>query len=323
MPIQSALALVGAAKQTAKGSPGASPTFSHGITDGSVMTVEVQQELESRTSGTRFAPAVNRTGIMPGMEFTCRAHAASAGLWLYGALGAVATTGSAPNFSHAITLGSDLPYLTAFGKLESSIYVVEDLKVDTLELSWSENDPVEMAVSGMGCDIDLAGTFTPGTSDEFATYMRPAGGTFQIDIDGSTLAAAQVTAGSVSIANNLTPVMLSGRLTPGDVFPGQQAIEVSLDVTPDNLADWRTILTGTSNGTTVSAAPIYGSFSVQFTDGTKTLTLAAGRVAFTTEFPAANADGGPITLSLAGLVVLGATGGTAFTATLTNGVASY
>jgi hypothetical protein len=323
MPIQSALALVGAAKQTAKGSPGSNPTFSHGITDGAVMTVEVAQELESRTSGTRFAPAVNRTGIMPGMDFTCRAHASSVGLWLFGALGAAGVSGSAPNFTHAFSLGADLPYLTAFGKLENTIYKVSDFKVDSLEVSWSENEPVEVAVSGMGCAIDLAGTFTPGTSDEFATYMRPAGGSFQIDVDGSTLAAAKVTGGSVSINNSLAPVMLSGTLTPGDVFPGQQAVEVSLDVTPENLEDWRAILTGTPTGTTVSSTPVYGSFSIQFTDGTKTLTLASSRVAFTTEFPTADAAGGPITLSLAGLVVLGAAGETPFTATLTNGVASY
>ena len=67
---------------------------------------------------------------------------------------------------------------------------------------------------------------------------------------------------------------------------------------------------------------INGSFSIQFTDGTKTLTLAATRVAFTTEFPSADAGGGPVTLSLAGLVVLPASGAP-LTATLTNGIASY
>lgn len=321
MPIQSALALVGAAKQSAKGSAATDPTYSHGITDGQVVTVEVSQELESRTSGTRFAPAVNRTAVMPGMDFTCRAHAASSGLWLFGALGAKSVTGSS-TYTHTITLGSDLPYLTVFGKLDTNIYAVQDFKVDSLEVSWSENEPVEMAVSGMGCAIDLAGTYTPTTDDSAAAYMRPTGGSFQIDIDGTTLAAAKITAGSISVANNLTPVMLSGTLTPGDVFPGQQAVEVSLDITPENLNDWRTVLTGTSNGTTIANAPIYGSFSCQFTDGTNTLTLAATKVAFTMDFPSADAAGGPVTLSLAGLVVIPASG-SPLTATLVNTTASY
>lgn len=322
MPIQSALALVGAGIQSAKGSAESNPAYGHGITDGQVITVEVAQELESRTSGTRFAPSVNRTGVMPGMDFTCRAHPGSAGVWLYGALGAIATTGASAPYSHAMTLGSDLPYLTAFGKLGTDIYAVEDFKVDALEISWSENEPVEIAVSGMGTTIDLGATFSAGTDESAATYMRPAGGSFQIDIDGTTLAAAKVTGGSVSINNSLSPIMLSGSLTPSDVFPGQQAVEVSLDVTPENLNEWRTILTGSSAGTTVSSAPIYGSLSVQFTDGTNTLTLAATKVAFTTEFPSADAGGGPVTLSLAGLVVIPASG-SPFTATLVNSVASY
>lgn len=321
MPIQSALALVGAAKQTAKGSAASDPTYGHGITDGQVVTVEVSQELESRTSGTRFAPGVNRTAVMPGMDFTCRAHAASAGLWLFGALGAKSVTGAGP-YTHVLSLGADLPYITAFGKLGSDIYAVEDFKVDSLEVSWSENEPVEMAVSGMGCAIDLGATFSATTDDSAATYMRPAGGTFQVDIDGTTLAAAKITGGSVSINNNLAPVMLSGSLTPGDVFPGQQAVEVSLDITPENLNDWRTVLTGASNGTTVSDTPIFGSFSCQFTDGTNTLTLAATKVAFTMDFPSADAAGGPVTLSLAGLVVIPASG-SPFTATLVNTTASY
>lgn len=321
MPIQSALALVGGAKQSGKGSPATDPTYQHGITDGQVMTVEVSQDLESRTSGTRFAPSVNRTGVQPGIDFTCRGHASSIGLWLYAALGSKSVTGSS-TYTHVFSTGADLPYLTAFGSMDSNLYAVEDVKVDSLEVSWSENEPVEFAVTGMGTDVAFPSTITPATDDSAATYMRPAGGSFQVDIDGTTLAAAKVTAGSVSINNSLSPIMLSGTITPSDVFPGQQAIEVSLDVTPENLNDWRTILTGTSNGTTVAATPVYGSFSIQFTDGTNTLTLAATKVAFTTEFPSADAGGGPVTITLAGLVVIPASG-SPFTATLVNAVATY
>jgi hypothetical protein len=322
MPIQSAIAQVGAAKQTAKGTPGANPTFAHGITDGAVVTVEVAQELESRTSGKRFAPDVNRTGVMPGIDFTCRAHARATGLWLFGAMGATSVTGSDAPYTHTVVTGADLPYLTAFGKLGDKIIGVNDLKVDTCEISWSENEPVEMSVTGMGCATNVAATFTPGTDDSYAAYMRPAGGTFKVAATGTTPTAANITGGSVSINNGLTPIMLSGAIQPSDVFPGQQSVEVSLEVTPDNLDLWQTILTSTGSGTTVSAAPIYGSFEIQFTDGTSTLQLEAERVAFTTDFPSADAGGGPVTLSLAGLVVLDGSQDT-MKATLVNTVAAY
>ncbi len=321
MPRQSALASIGVAKQASKGSAASDPTYLHGITDGQIMTVEVSQDLEARTSGTRFAPSVNRTAVMPGLDFTCRGHASSIGLWIYGAMGAVSTTGAGP-YTHVFSTGSDLPYLTAFGNLDSNLYSVEDAKVDSLEVSWSENSPVEFAVTGMGTTIAYPGSLTPTTDDSAASYLLPAGGSFQIDIDGSTLAAAKITGGSVSINNNLNPIMLSGTLTPSDVFPGQQAVEVSLDVTPENLNDWRTILTGSAAGTSVSNVPVYGSLSMQFTDGTNTLTLASTKVAFTTDFPSADAGGGPVTLSLAGLVVIPSSG-SPFTATLVNSVATY
>jgi hypothetical protein len=322
MPIQSALTTVGVAKQSVKGTAIANPTYLHGITDGQVMTVEVSQDLEARTSGTRFSPAVNRTGVMPGIEFTCRGHAPSVGMYLLGALGSVATTGTNPNFTHVFSTGADVPYLTTFGTIDGNRYSVQDVKVDSLEVSWSENEPVEFAVTGMGTNVAFPASITPTTDDSAAAYFRPAGGTFQFAASGTTPATALITGGSISISNNLSPVMLSGTITPGDVFPGQQAIECSFDMTPDNLNDWRTILTGTSNGSTVSAAPIYGSFSVAFTNGTNTLTFAATRVAFTCDFPSSDAGGGPATLSVAGLVTIPASG-SPMTATLLNSVTSY
>ena len=73
-PIQSAIAQIGAAKQSGKGSVAASPTYAQGVTGGAVMTVEVAQELEERTSGVRMAPAVNRTGADPASTCPSRRH---------------------------------------------------------------------------------------------------------------------------------------------------------------------------------------------------------------------------------------------------------
>jgi len=321
MAIQSAISLVGSAKQSAKGTLG-TITYGHGVTGGQVMTVDVQQSLEDRTSGNRVSPAINRTAVMCGADFTTRVHAASAGLWLYGALGSIATTGTTTK-THTITAGSDLPYLSVFGKLDSNLYSVRDLKVGDLGLSWSGNDPVEMSVSGMGTVVGYPSTFSPSTDDTYAAYMRPAGGTFTLDVDSATPASANITAGEVTVANNLSEIMLSGTITPDDIMVGRTEVECSFDIIPANMDDWRTILTGTSSGSSASATPVYGSFSVQYTDGTYTLTVAASRVAFTCDFPSAEPGGGPVTLTLAGLCVQPAAGGTPLTYTLTNTVASY
>lgn len=320
-PIQSAIAQIGAAKQSGKGSVAASPTYAQGVTGGAVMTVEVAQELEERTSGVRMAPAVNRTGVMPGIDMTARAHPKGVGLWLYGALGAISTTGAGP-YTHTISLGDDLPYLTTFGKLGSNIYSVRDVKVDTLGLSFENANPVELSVAGMGTVVGFPGAFSPVNDDTRAAYFTAASGTFKLDVDSGTAVTASITAGEINIANNVETIMLSGSISPDDVFPGRHEIEVSFDIVVANLDDWRTIMNGSASATAAEDEPVYGSFEIAFTSGTNTLTLAATRVAFTTEFPEADPAGGPVSLTLAGLVVQTAAGA-GMTATLVNDVSTY
>lgn len=321
MAIQSALAQVGIAKQTDKGTAASNPTFAHGVTNGTVLTIEVAQELEEHTSGNRIADRVNRTGVMPGMDFSCRAHSKSLGLYLYGALGAKSVTGSGP-YTHVFTTADDLPYLTAFGKMGSNIYAVQDLKVDELTLSFEETQPVEIAISGMGTIADYTGSFSAGTDDTSASYFYAASGTFKLDVDSDTPETAKIRSGEISIANALESIMLSGSISPSDVFPGRQEIECSFEIVPDDLAAWQTIVTGSSNGSTASATPVYGSFEIEFTNGSDVLTLTATKVAFVTDFPDADPAGGAVTLSLEGLVVKPASG-SALSVELVNGQATY
>jgi hypothetical protein len=324
MAVQSALALVGAAKQSVKGTAITTATFGHGLTDGAVMTVEVDQSIEEHTSATRSSGDVNRTAITAGVDFTCRAHPKSVGLWTYGALGGIATTGTGP-YTHTITMGSDLPYLTTFGTLAGNYFRLQDIKVDSLGFSWSGNDPLEVAVSGMGTQLSiLASTYTTTNDESTATYFTPVGGTFSVDVDGGsgTAATAKINSGEVTISNNADSVMVSGTIYPDDIVVGRQEVECSFEVTPDDLNLWRTIVTGTSAGTSVSSSVLYGTFSMAFTNGTNSLTLASTRVAFTCDFPDVDPAGGTITLTLAGLAV-GSAGGSPLTATLVNSQASY
>lgn len=321
MPLQSAIAQIGAAKQSAKGSASAAPTFAHGVTDGAVLSLDITQDANERTGGSLGLTDVNRTAAMPAASFTSRAHPKSLGLYLFAALGGKAVTGTGP-YTHTITPADTLPYLSLFGKLDSVLTQVRDYKVDTLGISWSENDPLEVSVDGMGTALSFPSTFTPTTDDTAASYFSPVGGTFQIDTDSGTAVTARVTAGEISISNSLEGIPLSGSILPDDIFNAQREITCSFDISPENLDDWRTIVTGTSSGSGVTATVPYGSFSMQFVNGTDSLTLAATRVAFTCDFPDADPSGGAVSITLAG-VVLKPSGGNQLTATLVNGQASY
>lgn len=325
MAVQSAIATVGVGKQSSKGTALSTATFGHGLTDGAIMQVEVDQSIEEHTSGTRASGDVNRVAVNAGVEFTARAHPKSVGLYAFGALGAVTTTGAGP-YTHTCTLGDDLPYLTTFGRLSSNYYKVQDVKIDSLGFSWSGNEPLEMSVTGMGTALSVLGSSFTVTNDETNdSYYMPVGGTFSVDVDASgsgTAATAKINSGEVTIANNAETIMVSGNIVPDDVVVGRQEVEVTFEITPDNLNIWRTIVTGSSAGSSASGSVAYGNFSCQFVNGTNTLTIAGTRVAFTCDFPDADPAGGTVTLSLAGLGV-GNAGGSPLTVTVVNDTSSY
>lgn len=325
MGMQSALAQTGVAKQSAKGSASANPTFTHGVINGTVMTVDINQVLSAETSGARVAPSVDRTGVIPGMALAFRAKPKAMGLWLYGALGSISTSGAGPTYTHTITSGADLPYLTVFGKLDGNIYAVQDFKVNTFELKFKDTQPVEIDVQGMGTLPVIPATFVAGTDVTLDPFFSAHTGTFSVDVDGagSESATAKITGGTIKINNNAKTIVVSGSISPDDIAVGRQEVEVSFDVVPADMTLWRTIVTGTPTGTTPQAAPLYGTFSIAFTNGTDSLTLAGARVAFVTKFPDADPAGGPVTITITGLSVQPTGGGTPLTATLVNGVASY
>lgn len=325
--INSALALVGAAKQTAKGSPAAAPAYGHGVAGGQIMTLEIEQEADDVTAGARVTANVNRTSATAGADWEGRVYPRSVGLWLYSIFGNVVTTGAGP-FSHAFTAGDDVPYLTTFGRLGGEYYTVQDFKVDEAEFSWDGTEPVEFSLSGMGTIPGFLGgtAWTAVTNDSRSRYLVPVGGTFELSAAGAVPAPARIRAGSVSIANNLETILLSGSVVPDDVHVGRQEYEVSLTVVPENMNLWRETVTGSAAGTAVDECPVFGSFSVTFVDpcdpAAVSLTFEGLKVAFLADFPEASPDGAPVELELTGLPILPATGA-ALTATLQNSVASY
>lgn len=321
MPIQSSLSRVGVAVQSGKGTAAADPTYAQGVSGGAVVSVDVEQALADVTSGSRMAAHVDRTGVMASQEFTGRAHAAPLGAYLYGALGGVVSTGDSP-YTHEFTVADDLPFLTTFGEYDGNYYSVEDVRITEFGLSFEAANPVEVNVAGAGTVVGYPADFSPSVDATLESYFTAASGTFLLSVDSDTPAGAPIASGEITISTNAEPFMLSGSITPEEVFPGRTEIEVTFDVIPDDLDYWRTIVTGSAAGSSASAVPVYGSFEVEFTNGADTLTLSASRVAFTCDFPEADPSGGPATISLAGLVVAD-DGGDGFVATLVNEVESY
>lgn len=317
-----ALSAFGWAKQSAKGAEVAEPVFYQGVTGGKMVDFPIEQKEIEETSGLGAGTGEYRESVIPAADVPVIMRPKAIGSLLQAILGTVQTTGAGP-YTHVITLGGSVPYYTLFGKLDTELRKAIDAKLDELSIEWDGNGPVKVNATWLGCTPGFDTAFVPVNDETLAAAFLASSGTYRYDIDGTTLAAAKVKGGKITLKRNLEADIISGSMTPDDVTEGSLTAEVELKIRAATLADQRTILTGTSNGTTVSEEPIYGSFDVAFAQGTNSVTIAATRVPFTCETPEADPKGGPVELTLKGGLYIPSGGTTPVTATVINGLASY
>lgn len=326
-PIQKSISYLGLARQSAgKGTPVTTALVGVGTLGGQTFQVPIDQDADPQTlaggANDRFAPSAVRTAIHPGAEAQLRAYPKTAGLLFYGALGANVLAGAGP-FTNTATPAQTLPYFTVFGRMGSEHARATDAVVDTLSLEVDETNPASMSVTFRAAGAPLLGQSAPTyTNDESVVpFMGGVGGTFQVDVDGTSLATARLTGFTCEINNNLEEVMLAAAIAPDDVFPAQQTIEGTIRMKPVDLADWRSVLTATPAGTTASNVPVYGSFSIKIVDpitpASNFLTLTSNRASMLTDFPEGDPGGGAVELEFAYRITRPLDASAAFTAVTT------
>jgi hypothetical protein len=280
------------------------------------------------SSGTKLVTIAGHVGSTPAINGSHTATMTGPSTFTLPVEVTVAGTGGtvtfpATSYSHIITLGDALDYFTVFEvKGDGSLHAVKDCKIDELDISWTENMPLLVAVTFVGGAWSAPTTFA-ATVDESDTtdYFTPVGGTFKYDVDSDTPAEASVLGGHINIKRSVEAKVYSGAIEPGDVFEGGCAVETSLTVMPDDMTLWRNVLTGAVDGSAVSSVEIYGSFEHTFVKGADSLKLAGAKTAFLCDMPTAEPEGGGAELELAGVAYRSA--GTPLTATLVNMQASY
>lgn len=319
MAVQQGKDVVGIARQSAKGATAPSPQFSHGVESGGI-AVEANQEPDPLTSSYDSHAGAFRDKVATSAQYTARAWEKSVGLYLLGVLGDLQT--STPANTHTIKQGTP-PYLTVFEKKgDGTILAVPDCKVDELSFEWEENAPVKLGATLVGASLAFPASFVADVDEVDTTdYFTPVGGTFKLDVDSGTPVVTPITGGSITLKRSAEAKFFSGAILAGDVQEGRLEGECSFKLVPNNLDDWRTIITGSASGTTVKGEPVYGSFEVTFVHGTHSLKLTAPRVAYLCDLPEADAGGGAAELELSG--ILYRSGDTPLTAVLFNTQASY
>lgn len=324
VPRQIAQAYLG--KQSAKGAAATGPSFTFPVTGGKPFNHAIDQPLVELTGTSPGRGVVDRVSIVPGATLPTLVWAKSAGATLYSILGGYSVTGSGP-YTHVIVPAVEpLPYQTLWGRYNTDYVRLLNAKCDSVTISFDGPGLATLEQTWMGTTSLWADTPSAATNDDTviaAAALHAAGGTFQLDVDGTTNATYCIRSGSVTINRNMSADMCAASVTPDDHTSGIVEVTYSLTIAPaSTLVDVRNVVTGTPTGTAPSSAPVYGAATITLTDGTNTLTLASNRIAYVAETPDADPAGGTAEVVLEGTALAGS-GVAQLTATLVNTIASY
>lgn len=325
--INPSLALYGVAKN-ATPAPTV-PKYTHGLVGGEPFSAEATVESDSVSCGVRAGIDSYKTEVNVASDIETRAYADVSGLYFLAALGDVSTTGASP-YTHVFTVGDTLPELIVWSQIDSgAVRKITGCKMDTLELSFDGNNPLTLGITLAGLTGSY-GTVTFGSPSCFDGYFTCVGSTLKLSPDTDTPVTITddiVTAGEISITNNVEAKFGAGSITPKAIANGKCTISGSMTINCADETIQRTIETGSSAGTAITGSMVYGSFEWVFqhtVEAGYSLTVTATRVPFTISAMTVDPEGNMLesTLSWDNCLVADPSD-SPVTITLVNGESSY
>lgn len=325
--INPSIALYGVAKN-ATPAPTA-PTYTHGLVGGEPFSAEATVETDSVSCGVRAGIDSYKTEVNVASDIETRAYADVSGLYFLAALGDVATTGSDP-YTHVFTVGDSLPELIVWSQIDSgAVRKIEGAKMDTLEISFDGNNPLTLGITLAGLTGSY-GTVTFGSPSCFDGYFTCVGSTLKLSADTDTPVTITddiVTAGNISISNNVEAKFGAGSITPKAIANGKCTISGSMTINCANEDIQRTIETGSTSGTALTGSMVYGSFEWDFVHTSEagySLKVEALRVPFTISAMTVDPEGNMLESTLSwDNCLIDDPSESPVTITLVNGTASY
>lgn len=334
MAINPSIGLVGAALQTARDTPATQPTFLHGLTGGTPFAASRSIANTPVACGTR-APSdarVDSIEVNPSVESLC--YPDVLGLYLYAALGNVTSEADSVAgegyYKHVFTMGPTLPYLTLWSQVGVDNFTEADgCKCSELQLSATGNEHVAMTASFMGIDAKVGIDVIPGDLDPscYEGKYTTTDCTFKLDAASETPVDALVSDASFTFTNGVTALTSIGRVTPRDVADGNLSAGVSVTTIPDDITQYKKMVTGSDSSTQISGKVVMGSVYAKFVhsdDSKMTLEIQLKHVPFTADYPSVDPEGaeGTIQFTSDAAIIKSATE-SPVTVTLVNKVESY
>lgn len=311
-----------AQKQTAKGTAATvavASAYKNPFTGGNIApTREVNQLAETDAARDQGLSFVSSSGVEGSPEFYARD--ASAGFWLWAALGADAVTGTT-NFVHAITPANTLPYITVWRNISDTLYEqYRDCKVGSLTFSAEAGQPLSMTAGIQGLQASRLTT----APDQATPVPIQSGYVYNYNDATVTIsggATALVRSFELTIENNVQRQQ-TDNVVPYDVYEGQRVVTLSFDLIFETLDEYNKFHYGAAAGTTITNQIYTTSANFAFANGANNeIAFALPSIAYE-EFPVEpDAGGDPIVSSIRAVAQRG--GSPILTATVKNQVASY
>lgn len=317
-----------AAKQTAKGAaaavaapgPAVAGAYKMPLSGGNISPVRETDNLsETDASRDQGVAYVTSSGVEGSPEFYLRD--ASAPFWLHAALGSVASSGSTPNFTHTITPGNALPYITAWRNISSTLYEqFRDCKVGSLTVSADAGAPLTLAAGIQGLQA------TRLTADPDATNLVDLQNGPVYNYNDATVllgggATALVSSFELTIENNVSRQQTDD-VVPYDVVEGTREVSLGFDLIFESLDEYNKFHYGGAAGTQISPNIFTTSAVFTFSKGVNNeVAFNLPSIAYQ-EFPVEASPGGdPVTVSVRAVAQRG--GSPVVTATVKNQTAIY
>jgi hypothetical protein len=247
--IQGNIATLAVGKQTAKGTPQATPTYKLKLTGGDIVAVTDTVEL-AETDASIQAGGTVKTGfrVQGTPEHYLRPD--DFGLIAYLALGATAVAGTTPNFTHTATIAAAQPYATVFKAINTTTLVdrYSDCRPSQLVINGAAGGILTYAVTWGG----LAALF--GSTDPVLTPVTQAPLVWP-HVTCTIGGAAPGTVQSFTLTINRNSQFIPGDIGMAqvDYVSAKVAVTGSVVLMFENDQRYRAFHTGTTGGTAPTA----------------------------------------------------------------------
>lgn len=330
MPINPSIGMVAAAVQTARDTPASTPTFMHGLTGGTPFAANRSIANTPVACGSRSASdvRVDSVSIEPSVETLC--YPDVIGLYLYAVLGEVSSQPEGGNYKHVFTMGQTLPYLTIWSQVGTNNFTMASgCKCSQLQISATGNEHLQASASFVGINAKIGIDAIPGdlTASCYGGKYTTTDCTFKLDTASETPEDAIVADCTFTISNNVEGSTSMGRVIPRDVSDGQITPSVTVTTIPDDITQYKKMITGSASSTDVTGKVVMGSVYAKFvsTDNPDWyIEFKMNHVAFTADYPSVDPEGtqGTIQFTCDRAISKNA-GESPITVTVVNGTESY